>query len=72
MAVRLAGFELRDSIGYAHDPVRDKPRPSGRGRIGAPSMGAILEVEVLPQADHSERKEMQLRKGDRAWEGSME
>jgi hypothetical protein len=23
----------------------------------APSMGAILEVQVLPQADHSERSE---------------
>ena len=38
----------------------------------APSMGAVLEVKVLPQAGHSERKEVQLRKGDRAWEGSME
>lgn len=35
-------------------------------------MGAILEVEVLPRADHSERREVQLREGDRAWEGSME
>ncbi len=46
--------------------------PPSRGRGCAPSMGAVLEVKVLPQADHSERKEMQLRKGDRAWEGSME
>jgi hypothetical protein len=38
----------------------------------APSMGAILEVKVLPRADHSERKEVQLREGDRAWGGSME
>ena len=33
-------------------------------------MGAILEVQVLPQADHSERSEAQLREGDRAWGGS--
>ncbi|OGB26105.1 MAG: hypothetical protein A3I66_13555, partial [Burkholderiales bacterium RIFCSPLOWO2_02_FULL_57_36] len=32
--------------------------------FGAPSMGALLEVQVLPQADHSERSEAQLRKGD--------
>ena len=35
-------------------------------------MGALLEVQVLPQADHSERSEAQLRKGDRPWEGSVE
>ena len=35
-------------------------------------MGAISEVKVLPQADHSERREAQLRKGDRAWGGSVE
>ena len=35
-------------------------------------MGALLEVQVLPQADHSERSEVQLRKGDRPWEGSVE
>ena len=35
-------------------------------------MGAILEVEVLSQADHSERSEAQLREGDRPWEGSVE
>lgn len=38
----------------------------------APSMGAILEVKVLPRADHSERKEVQLREGGRAWGGSTE
>ena len=37
---------------------------------GVPSMGTILEVQVLPRADHSERSEMQLREGDRAWGGS--
>jgi hypothetical protein len=35
-------------------------------------MGAVLEVKVLQRADRSELKEMQLREGDRAWEGSME
>src|SRR5664280_1209891 len=38
----------------------------------APSMGAILEVEVLLRADHSEQREVQLREGDRAWGGSTE
>jgi hypothetical protein len=47
-------------------------REVGEGGGGAPSMGAILEVQVLPRADHSERSEVQLRKGDRSWEGSME
>jgi len=47
--------------------------PPGGLRVavfGAPSMGAILEVKVLPRADHSERSESQLREGDRAWGGS--
>jgi hypothetical protein len=35
-------------------------------------MGALLEMQVLRQADHSERSEAQLRKGDRPWEGSVE
>jgi hypothetical protein len=38
----------------------------------APSMGVILEVGVLPRADHSERSEAQLREGDRTWRGSVE
>jgi hypothetical protein len=46
--------------------------PAGTLRACAPSMGAILEVQVLPRADHSERSEAQLREGDRAWEGSVE
>jgi hypothetical protein len=45
--------------------------PGGADCLGAPSMGAILEVQVLPRADHGERSEVQLREGDRAWEGSM-
>jgi hypothetical protein len=35
-------------------------------------MGAILEVKVLPRADHSKRSEAQLHEGDRVWEGSVE
>ena len=35
-------------------------------------MGALLRVQVPPQADHSERSEAQLRKGDRLWEGSVD
>ncbi len=35
-------------------------------------MGAILEVQVLRRAGHSEASEAQLREGDRAWEGSVE
>ena len=35
-------------------------------------MGAILEVKVLPQADHSERSEAQLHKGDQVWGGSAQ
>ena len=38
----------------------------------APSMGAHLRVQVPLQAGHSEQSEAQLRKGDRAWEGSAE
>ena len=41
-------------------------------RMCAPSMGAILEVEVLLRADHSEQREVQLREGDRSWGGSTE
>jgi hypothetical protein len=40
--------------------------------MGAPSMGALLWVKVPPRADHSERSEAQLRKGDQPWEGSVE
>ena len=43
----------------------DSESPAFRpGRMCAPSMGAILEVKVLPRADHSERREAQLREGD--------
>lgn len=42
------------------------------GSMCAPSMGAVLEMKVLPRADHSERSEAQLREGDRTWGGSAE
>jgi hypothetical protein len=35
-------------------------------------MTNTLEVKVLPQADHGNGSEAQLRKGDRPWEGSVE
>jgi hypothetical protein len=35
-------------------------------------MGALSEVQVLPQVDHSERSEAQLHEGDRVWGGSVE
>jgi len=35
-------------------------------------MGALLEVQVLPWVDHSERSEAQLHEGDRVWGGSVE
>src|SRR3982751_3127356 len=35
-------------------------------------MGVLLRVQVPPRADHSERSEAQLRKGDRPWGGSVE
>lgn len=38
----------------------------------APSMSVVLGVKVPPKGDHPERSELQLRKGDRPWEGSRE
>jgi hypothetical protein len=38
----------------------------------APSMGAVLRVQVPPKGGHPDRSEPQLREGDRAWEGSGE
>jgi len=38
----------------------------------APSMGALLRVQVPSQVDHDERSEAQLHEGDRVWEGSVE
>jgi hypothetical protein len=35
-------------------------------------MGAILEVEVLPRAGHSERSEAQLRGGNESWGGRVD
>ncbi len=47
-------------------------RPRRVSPNGAPSMGAVLRVQVPPKGDHPERSEPQLREGDRAWEGSGE
>ncbi len=35
-------------------------------------MGTNQEVEVLSGAGHRDRRETQLRKSDRPWEGSVE
>jgi hypothetical protein len=35
-------------------------------------MNVVLEVKVLSEGDHPERSELQLRKGDRPWEGSRD
>ena len=46
-------------------------KPGGLRRC-APSMGAVLRVQVPPRGGHLDRSEPQLRKGDRPWEGSGE
>ena len=38
----------------------------------APSMGAVLRAQVLPKGDPPDRREPQLQKGDRLWEGRGE
>ena len=45
---------------------------SGGFLLCAPSMGALLRVQVPSQVDHDERSEAQLHEGDRVWEGSVE
>jgi hypothetical protein len=40
--------------------------------FGAPSMGAVLWVQVPSKGGHPDRSEPQLREGDQAWEGSGE
>ena len=40
--------------------------------FGAPSMAAVLLVQVQSKGGHPERSKGQLRKGDRPWEGSPE
>ena len=51
--------------------AQDAPRLAA-WECRAPSMGVILEVKVLLQADHSEQREVQLREGDQSWGGSTE
>ena len=47
-------------------------RNQGLFTFGAPSMGAVLRVQVPPKGGHPDRSEPQLREGDRSWEGSGE
>jgi hypothetical protein len=63
---------MEENRGFAKQRGGDNKLKPNWASMSAPSMGAILEVKVLPRADHSERNEVQLREGDRAWEGSME
>ena len=57
-----------------HRTRQRKPPRTLPGRLSscAPSMGADLEVQVLPQVVHNEGREAQGRKGDRPSEGSVE
>ncbi len=71
MAKRVRG-RVSDPGQAALSGSHNKAPGSAGGYLRAPSMGAILEVEVLLQADHSEQSEAQLREGDRAWGGSVE
>lgn len=56
------------------EPAASEPIGCWAGRFffGAPSMGALLRVQVPLRAGHSEQSEAQLREGDRSWEGSVE
>ena len=38
----------------------------------APSMGALLRVQVPSRVGHNERSEAQLHEGDRVWGGSVD
>jgi hypothetical protein len=49
-----------------------RPRVRRHLLFGAPSMGAVLRVQVPPKGGHPNRSEPQLREGDRPWEGSGE
>ena len=54
-------------------PSRSKAPGETRGLlVCAPSMGADLEVKVLPQVVHDEGREAQMRSGDRPCGGSVE
>lgn len=48
------------------------PQASACGMVCTPGMGISQKVQVLSEAGHSDRSELQLRKGDRPWEGSGE
>ena len=53
-------------------PLKATGVKSGGFLSCAPSMGALLRVQVPSQVDHDERSEAQLHEGDRVWEGSVE
>ena len=54
-------------------PYTDRRGSDLGGRVlGAPSMGAVLRVQVPPKGDHPDRSKPQLQKGDRLWGGSGE
>jgi hypothetical protein len=61
-------------VGYRQASYKRKTPSEMAGFFfgGAPSMGALLRVQVPPRADHSERSEAQLHEGNRVWEGSVE
>jgi len=61
----------------ARRPIRAIARKArwarpGLQRICAPSMGAVLRVQVPSKGDHPDRSKPQLQKGDRLWRGSGE
>jgi hypothetical protein len=57
----------------ALNATTSRSNPVPRHRVffgGAPGTRAFLRVQVPPQVDHSERRQAQLREGDRLWKVS--
>ena len=69
-AAPLQGVGRRFEPVSTHHP--GKGEQDVRLFLCAPSMGALLRVQVPSQVDHDERSEAQLHEGDRVWEGSVE
>ena len=65
-------MERRDGLACFAQVKEERPIVRLGSGDSAPSMGAIFGVQVPGRAGHSEASEVQLRKGDRAWRGSME
>ena len=61
-----------DTLSAAIDHMRSWAMHEGRVTHKPAQVGAIFGVQVPGRAGHSEASEVQLRKGDRAWRGSME